>query len=358
MTLLIYMSRVIGFRIFAVAAAMTVLALGLDLLNNGADIIGNNEAGSLTRYMLLRAPLLALNTAPVAFLIGPVLAFLMLGAHSEIIVVRAAGMSAYRMIMVFMPLGLICGGLLFILLDQVAPRMEAALVSEFADAEDVRSARLQPEKVWIRSGTDVVRIGNVGAGGDDTQPGAVLSQISIFMLDKRSALALWVDAEVAQFDGERWLLTGVTERNPGGEVVETTDVLQWDTRLRPDFIVSLATATESVEGSTARGALDGLGIGPRGPAFYETRILRGYMVFALPFVLFLFAIPAGRSGGRSSQGSRYAVIGVFLGFCFLGMDGLMASLGETEITSPQTAAFAAPLAFAIIGFWVLLMVEE
>ncbi len=358
MTLLYYVSWVVGLRILFVAIGLAALALGLDLLNNGTDIIADPQTGSLSRYMILRAPLLTLNTIPVAFLIGPILAFLKMGADSELVILRASGMSPYRLVWAFVPLGILCGCLLYLLTDQIAPRLETMLITEFSNAEDVRAARAQPGEVWIRSGFDVVRIGAVGGGDDRYERGAILSDVSIFKLDEQSVLNYWVDAREARFQDDGWLLFGVTERRPGQPVVDAPQSQPWNTRLKPDFIAKLATASEAVDASTARQALSGLGLGPRGPAFYETRILRGYMTLALPFILFLFAVPVGWRGGRSGPGNRYAAIGILLGFCFLAADGLMASFGESEIVSPQIAAFAAPVAFTLIGFWLILVIVE
>ena len=60
---------------------------------------------SLIRYILLRAPMIASQFTPFAALLGIVLTLAGLSHSSEITVMRAAGMSIYR---VLSPIGFVC----------------------------------------------------------------------------------------------------------------------------------------------------------------------------------------------------------------------------------------------------------
>ena len=72
----------------------------------------------------------------------------------------------------------------------------------------------------------------------------------------------------------------------------------------------------------------------------------------------MFAALAGLGGTRNDSGFRLAAYSLVLGFCYIVVDGMFGSLGETGIMPPSIAAITPTLMFIIIGVWGLVILDE
>ena len=87
-------------RSLAVLAALVLILMTLDLLGESGKILavpGNGDA-DLWRYVGLRLPLLTARFLPFSVLLGTLIAFSGLNQHSEVIAMKAAGMSAHQIL--------------------------------------------------------------------------------------------------------------------------------------------------------------------------------------------------------------------------------------------------------------------
>src|ERR1043165_3014377 len=87
-------------RSLAVMAALILVLMTLDLLGESGKILkvpGNGEA-ELWRYVTLRVPLLISRFLPFSVLLGALIAFAGLNQHSEVVSMKAAGLSAHQIL--------------------------------------------------------------------------------------------------------------------------------------------------------------------------------------------------------------------------------------------------------------------
>src|SRR6188508_1478966 len=95
-----YMTRLFVTRSLAVMIALVLVLMTLDLLGESGKILavqGNGEA-DLWRYVALRIPLLISRFLPFSILLGTFIAFTGLNQHSEVVAMKAAGISAHQML--------------------------------------------------------------------------------------------------------------------------------------------------------------------------------------------------------------------------------------------------------------------
>jgi hypothetical protein len=119
-------------RSLAVMIALVLVLMTLDLLGESGKILavqGNGEA-DLWRYVALRIPLLISRFLPFSILLGTLIAFTGLNQHSEVVAMKAAGISAHQMLAPLIIASLVIAGGLFA--DQHWGRYGQVVVSALA----------------------------------------------------------------------------------------------------------------------------------------------------------------------------------------------------------------------------------
>ena len=87
-------------RSLAVLVALVLILMTLDLLGESGKILavpGNGDS-ELWRYVGLRIPLLISRFLPFSVLLGTLIAFVGLNQHSEVVAMKAAGISAHQIL--------------------------------------------------------------------------------------------------------------------------------------------------------------------------------------------------------------------------------------------------------------------
>src|SRR4051812_25464608 len=94
------MVRLFLTRSLAVMIALVLILMMLDLLGESGKILavpGNGDA-ELWHYVALRLPLLISRFLPFSVLLGTLIAFVGLNQHSEVVAMKAAGVSAHQIL--------------------------------------------------------------------------------------------------------------------------------------------------------------------------------------------------------------------------------------------------------------------
>ncbi|HEV2865561.1 MAG TPA: LPS export ABC transporter permease LptG, partial [Allosphingosinicella sp.] len=175
----LYMARLFVVRSFAVLFALVLVLMTLDLLGNSGDILahpGNGDA-ELWRYVGLRIPQLIARFLPFSVLLGTLITLVTLNQHSEIITMKAAGISAHQIIAPLVLAGLFIAALNFVFNERIVTRANRALSAW----EAVDYGPLPPESqvqndVRVQHGDDLIFVRQVAGQGD----GVRLAGISIY----------------------------------------------------------------------------------------------------------------------------------------------------------------------------------
>src|SRR5689334_10277381 len=110
-----YTIRLFVTRSLAVLVALVLILMTLDLLGESGKILavpGNGDA-DLWRYVSLRIPLLISRFLPFSVLLGTLIAFVGLNQHSEVVAMKAAGISAHQILAPLILASLVIAGALF-----------------------------------------------------------------------------------------------------------------------------------------------------------------------------------------------------------------------------------------------------
>src|SRR5439155_18199173 len=162
--LALYMVRLFVTRSLAVLVALVLVLMMLDLLGESGKILaipGNGDA-DLWRYVSLRIPLLISRFLPFSVLLGTLIAFVGLNQHSEVVAMKAAGLSAHQILAPLVVASIVIAGLLFAFNEGVVVN-SARVVNAWSD-NDYKPIPPQSgilSNVWLMNGDDLVRAGIV-----------------------------------------------------------------------------------------------------------------------------------------------------------------------------------------------------
>jgi lipopolysaccharide export system permease protein len=128
-TLALYLSRLFITRIIGTLIMLVVILQLLDLLGESGHILshkGNGEA-QLWTYVSLRAPQLVARFLPYSVLLATLFTFFPLNQNSEIIAMRAAGLSAHQILAPMLATALVVSGVSFTFNETVVTHVTARL---------------------------------------------------------------------------------------------------------------------------------------------------------------------------------------------------------------------------------------
>ena len=89
--------------------AFTLLFIIADLMDNGSDLLRSGATpGMMIQYYSLQLPSLVIFIVPICLLLATLYSLSMLTRHSEIVAMRASGVSIYRIVRPYMLMGFFC----------------------------------------------------------------------------------------------------------------------------------------------------------------------------------------------------------------------------------------------------------
>jgi lipopolysaccharide export system permease protein len=351
-----YMARLFLTRSLAVLVALVMVLMTLDLLGESGKILavpGNGEA-ELWRYVSLRVPLLVSRFLPFSVLLGTLIAFTSLNQHSEVVAMKAAGLSAHQILapMIIASLGVAAATFAF---NETVVVKAARTIDAWSDS-DYRP--VPPEKgiftnIWLRDGENLVHARHVGGKGASTH----LEGLTIYEREN-GALLRSIDAERADQDNGAWLLRGVRLYDSTQNVVRHYPTMRALGGVEPSRF-TLAKVEPAERSLTALGnAIDELRAAGRPTDEARTgwwhKLSSPLSTVLMPLLAALAAFGLARSG----QVLLRATVGMALGFAYFVADNFSMALGNVGAYPPMLAAWAPFLLFLLIGETVLMRSEE
>ena len=164
-----YMVRLFLTRSLAVLVALVLVLMTLDLLGESGKILavpGNGDA-ELWRYVGLRIPLLVSRFLPFSVLLGTLIAFVGLNQNSEVVAMKAAGLSAHQILAPLIVASIGIAGALFAFNEGVVVNSRARgqrLVRQRLQADPARPAGSSATSGCL-NGDDLIRAGIVSGRG-------------------------------------------------------------------------------------------------------------------------------------------------------------------------------------------------
>ncbi|HET8613296.1 MAG TPA: LptF/LptG family permease, partial [Sphingomonas sp.] len=178
-TLAFYMARTFLIRAAGVLVLLVVVLQALDLLGESGDILaypGNGQA-QILHYLALRLPQIVARFLPFSVLLGTLITLVSLNQHSEVIAMKAGGVSAHQILAPLVIAGLGVAALSFAFNERVVTRATAAL-SAWQDVNygPVPTGRHGATNIWVRDGDDIIHAASASGHG----AGVKLNNLTVF----------------------------------------------------------------------------------------------------------------------------------------------------------------------------------
>jgi lipopolysaccharide export system permease protein len=343
----------------AVVTALVMLIAFVDISKN----VGTRTEvgfGELLYLTLLQAPATILVLTPFVFLFGTLGAFVGLNRRSELIAMRAAGVSAWRFIMPAATAAFIMGLVTVTLLNPLTATMSAQF-------ETTRNAMMEnylksaPKGLWLRQGDDKTQI-VIRARSRDQADGEVrLRGVSLFIYAVASNGSLQfsrrIEAAEARLEPGFWRLSGVREAMPGAGAIRSDSLSipsNLDDRTASErFNNPQAIAVWRLPETIKRTDKAGFSSIPFRLRLHQ--VLATPLLFAAMSVLAAaFSLRLMRLGGLAGL----AGAGVTLGFGFFFFNELCGALGKADVLTPAMAAWTPPLVALLAGLTLLCYTED
>ncbi|MDS7596676.1 LPS export ABC transporter permease LptG [Agrobacterium tumefaciens] len=304
----------------------------------------------------LRLPLILQQTVPFIALFVGMTTLISLNRRYELVVTRAAGISAWQFILPFVLGSVLIGVMSVTILNPIAAwGQNQSLSMEAGWRNEANGGRQQDIIPWIRQ----------SSGGQDTIIGAksfedngtLLLDVVLVHLDKGGNIISRQDAKSAKLEDGYWLLNGVTETRPGHVPVrqESTRI---STNLRQEFVQERMTQAETVAFFDLSRKIEiarSFGLSSKA---LETQY---HFLLSTPLLLVamtLIAATVSLKFSRFAQSRSVILGGIVSGFVLYVVTVLVRAFGSSGVVPPFVAVWVPVTVALALGATILLHQED
>jgi lipopolysaccharide export system permease protein len=337
---------------YSLAVAMSLFLI-FDLFERLDTLIKYHATFSAgAQYFLFKLPYLLFQMAPIAVLLATCITFANLSRHSEIVALRASGISLYHLLSPIIATTLIISVATFFGNELVSPYANQKVQVILDDIKGQKGKYLfKQHEIWYR-GEGVIYNIKFFSYQDNTLHG-----VTLYFLDKNFRLYKRIDADRGHWDNGQWLFTKVTTRTFESNKAITTVSEErkripfkegpetFRQEVRKPEVMSYLELKDYIEKTTNEG--------------YDTSsyLADMYAKISSPFINLIisllgipFAIRLGRHGGFALG----ITLSIIIGFLYWVFFNVCLALGHGGALPPVIAAWIANLIFGALGLYLLL----
>lgn len=343
----------------AIISAVVVLIQFVELTSRvGTRVeVGPHEILGLT---LLRVPAIIQILLPFCFLFGGIGAFVALNRRSELVAMRAAGISAWRFILPSAAVSLVLGMGAVGGLNPLAATLSARFEIERARIMENYLGD-QPKDIWLRQGDEQSQI-VIHAKARDTRSGVVtLRGVSLFIYEKNARgtpeFRRRLEAGEATLLPGFWRLKDVREATAGDSSIRS-DTLSIRSTLDAEAAMERLASPETIAFWRLPQAIrltEQAGFSASGYRLRLQQLLATPVLFAAMSILAAaFSLRLNRLGGLAGLAGS----GVALGFILFFFNQFSGALAKADIIPLFAAAWAPAVVSLLAGVTLLCYTED
>ena len=354
---LVQQARSLGIALGVIAALIMLIdfveisrGVGSDVDLSGVRILG---------LMLLKSPQVIIQLLPFVFLFGTLAAFVGLNRRSELIAMRAAGVSAWRFVLPAAGAALMFGVITVAALGPLAASADGLFQRERARLSGSAAGAEARPTVWIREGDDTRQM--VIRAERQDRANARLLDVTFFIYTNDAAgmrtFSERIDADSASLSNGSWRLVNAIGAEIGQRAVRyaTLDLPSSlaDEEAFERFARPQATSFWSLPAQIDR--VEAAGFSSTAYRLRLQQLLATPLMFAAMSILAAaFSLRLMRLGDLA----RMSVAAVVLGFGFFFVNQAASAFGSAEVIPPWLAAWLPPLLTALAAFTLLFYTED
>ncbi|MBG6119438.1 MULTISPECIES: LPS export ABC transporter permease LptG [unclassified Sphingobium] len=353
-----YMARLFLTRTLAVLALLVLVLQTLDLLGQSGDILaypGNGDA-QLWHYVGLRVPQIVARFLPFSVLLGTLVMLATLNQNSEIISMKAAGLSAHQILAPLVVSALGVAIISYAFNDRIVARSTAALSAwQAVDYGPIPRDSGVKSNPWVRDGNNLVNAAIVAGRGTQVQ----LRKVEIFNRINNSLTTI-IQAPRGHYDAadKSWVLEEARQFDVARGTVTNVSTVRFGRDIRPDQFTLAKVDPDALTFSQLQAAISDLHDAGRPTAELEANLWHKLSGPLSALLMPILGSVAAFGLARSGQLFVRAVMGMALGFAYFVADNFSLAMGSLGAYPPFLAAWAPFLLFLLVGETVLFRTEE
>ena len=354
-TLKLHLHREITVAILFVMAAFLALFAFFDLINELGDLgKGQYRLQHALGFVLLSLPAHIYELAPIAVLIGTLFALSRLAATSELVVMRAAGLSPTNMVGMLSGIGLAMVVVTFIFGELVTPSAERMAKVLKLRATSSGLAQEFRSGLWVKDEQRFVNVRNV-------QPDSRLIGVRIYEFDSQHRLTSISVASAGIFEGgNTWRLENVvrTEFTPRGATDSRIAQLRWESVLTPDMLSVLFVVPERMSIWNLFQYTRHLSDNQQRTQRFEIALWKKLIYPFAVLVMMGLALPFAYLHMRSGAVGIKVFTGIMIGIFFHMLNSLFLHIGLLKEWPPHLAALLPSAIFLLAASGAMWLVEK
>jgi lipopolysaccharide export system permease protein len=334
------------FGVLVAAGAVCLAIVLVDVVEQLRNVAGVPGAGTATalRFTLMRTPAILEQALPFAVLVGSIVTFVRLSRSSEVVAMRASGISTWRFLSPVAGLALLFGIFTALVLGPAASRLNAAYEAQslaLTSNVSINDGSALGKSTWTRDRSPQQHYTiNYITGGNGTYQGVTVYTFAI----KDSAFVARYDAKSATRDAKAWTLNDVTETRVGVAPI-----------FYPQGVLPLnAVAVQTADGNfdnaartipvwdlpaTARSAALSGGSPQRYWLQFHRKLALPITLLAMAMIAAVLSLSTNRTGGSALMTGAAIGAGLIIYF----VNDLSGALATTGLAPSWLAAWAPPL---------------
>ncbi len=346
-----YLARNMAHMTMLTLLAFITLFLFFGILDE-VDKVGRGTytLGKMLTWAALQVPANIAELAPVAALIGGIVALAQLASGSEITILRAAGLSTRRLALWIILIALPYAAGVWLVSDVVTPwsvqRAEALRLSalQVAAGQELSSGR------WLKDNTGLAPGFTRYANAGGLQADGRIQRVSLYEFDAERRLTRVITAARGEVAEGGWMLHDVQEvrfaraLGPLGESVSAqasrTESWMWNTEVSPRVFGSISRTAEEMSLIELGRTIRFLAENQQRTTQLEQAFYQKLFVPLSIIVMLLLALPFAFLQSRAGGVSTKMFAGILLGVLFHTLNRLFSHLGNLNTWPPFITAIA------------------
>ncbi|HKA75456.1 MAG TPA: LPS export ABC transporter permease LptG [Xanthobacteraceae bacterium] len=355
------LARYFGMRFLGAAAAvfggifMLIVLVDYVEMTRQASKVPNASALLVAQISLFRVPQVTERIIPFAVLIGAMVCYLTLSRRLELVVARAAGISAWQFVAPAIVVALLMGAAATMIYNPISANLREYSKRLEADLFGERTGPQVDAGFWVsqRDGDGQALI-NAAASRNQ---GAILDGVTVLTFDAAGRFRERIEAKTAELDAGYWRLKdvvvyaiGVPPRQHGTYQLTTT--------LTPEQVRESFATPETVSFWNLRQYIElaeNAGLAAAGYRLqYQLLLARPFLLAAMVILAASVSLRFFRFGGVT----RMILSGVIAGFLLYVLSKVTEDVSRADLMHPVAAAWLPVLAGGLTGFLALLHMED
>ncbi len=351
------LDRYIAKTVLSAIGLITLMLAGLQifiLFVNQLDDLGKADFGiaQAAVFVFLQMPYQVYLFFPMASLLGCLIGLGVMASHSELVVMRAAGVSMGQITMAVLKASVIVIILVTALGEILTPMMSHYANDYKTSALTGGQTLRTPRGIWLRYGNDFISIGSV-------LPGNTLQSVYQFRFDEQHNLKVTREIGQVKYTGYSWTAYDVKQTEFFTDKTKATHFasLLWDVPVKPKILNITGSNPDEMTLHELNRYLREQKRNQLNVQNYKIAFLQRIIQPVTTMVMMLLAIPFIFGPLRSSTMGSKLLVGATVGFGFHILNQFFGPVSLVFQWPPEIAALGPTLVFALVGIYLMRRVK-